>query len=241
MGTKVFAHRGASGYAPENTLEAFQLAVEQGADGVELDVHLSRDHQLIVTHDERIDRVSDGSGLVCSMTLKDIKKQLFNKPHPEYTQARAPTLEEVIDLLSPTGLRINIELKNSRIPYEGLEEKCIQLVEKTGMGDRVIYSSFNHYSLQLIKQINPKAVCGLLYDCCFIRPADYLKTAGLDAMHPHYSDLLINPEAYRRVQDQGGLVHVWTVNDDRDMRKVVDQGADILITNYPDRARVVVG
>ena len=241
MKTLIYAHRGASGYAPENTLDAFQLAAEQGADGVELDVHLSRDRQLIVTHDERIDRVSDGSGLISSMTLKDIKMHLFNLTHPEYTQAKAPTLEEVIDLLKPTGLKINIELKNSRLPYIGMEEICLNLVEKTGMSERIIYSSFNHYSLQIIKRINPKAVCGLLYDCCLFKPAEYLSKTGMDALHPHYSALLMNPEEYQQAKEQGGLVNVWTVNDDRDMRKVLDFGADILITNYPDRARVVAG
>lgn len=241
MGTMIFAHRGASGYAPENTLEAFQLAAEQGADGVELDIQLSRDHQLIVSHDERIDRVSDGSGLICAMTLKEIKSHLFNLTHPEYSQAKAPTLDEVIDLLKPTGLRINIELKNSRLPYAGMEEKCLDLIEKRGMSERVIYSSFNHYSLRTIKQINPNAVCGLLYACCLIKPAEYLSRTGMDAMHTHYSDLLMNPDAYHEVQEQGGLVNVWTVNDDRVMRNVMDFGADIFITDYPDRARAAAG
>ncbi|HSL86111.1 MAG TPA: glycerophosphodiester phosphodiesterase [Bacteroidales bacterium] len=241
MKTAVFAHRGASGYAPENTLEAFQLAVEQKSDGVELDVHLTRDQQIIVTHDERIDRVSDGTGLITMMTVKEIKKYLFNKPHPEYLEARAPLLEEVLELLKPTGLSINIELKNSRIPYEGLENKCIDLVEKFGMSRRILYSSFNHHSLRLLKQIDPSLPCGLLYDCCLIDPADYLKMTGMEALHPHYLDLLLNPDGYVQARKSAGLVHVWTVNDDRDMRKVMDADADILITNYPDRAVAVRG
>jgi glycerophosphoryl diester phosphodiesterase len=95
--------------------------------------------------------------------------------------------------------------------------------------------------MQLIKRLNPEAVCGLLYDCCLIQPADYLKLTGMDALHPHYSDLLLYPEAYEEAQQQCGLVHVWTVNDEREMRKVFDAGADILITNYPDRAKAVAG
>lgn len=238
---RIFAHRGASGYAPENTLEAFSLAVQQQADGVELDVHLTRDQQVIVTHDERIDRVSDGSGLIVQMTVKDIKKHLFNKPHPEYEDARAPLLEEVLELLKPTSLHINIELKNGRIPYDGMEGKCLNLVEKAGMQDRVIYSSFNHHSMMLLKKMNPQAACGLLYDCCLLDPAGYLNLSGLDALHPHFADFLMNPDAYRKARQQGGLVHVWTVNDDRDMRRVMDADADILITNYPDRAVAVRG
>lgn len=238
---KIFAHRGASGYAPENTLEAFALAIEQEADGVELDIHLTRDNQILVTHDERIDRVSDGTGLVSMLSLKDIKKHLFNKPHPQYKEARAPLLEEVLELLLPTDLVINIELKNSRLPYHGMEQKTVDLVAKMGMEQRVIYSSFNHHSMLRLKAIAPEAVCGLLYDCSLLNPAEYLKQTGLAALHPHYSDLLQNPEGYQEVKKQGGLVHVWTVNDDRHMRQVMDAGADILITNYPDRARAVRG
>ncbi len=241
MDTLVYAHRGASGYAPENTLEAFRLAVEQGAHGVELDVHLTRDKELLVTHDERIDRVSDGSGLVGSLTLKEIKKHLFNRLHPEYEKATAPTLEEVLELLGPAGLMVNIELKNSRVPYPGLEERCVSLVDRLGLSERVVYSSFNHYSMGLIRRINPGAVCGLLYDCFLLNPDEYLQRSGMQALHPHYLDLLINPEPYARAQLAGGRVNVWTVNDDRDVRRVADAGADVLITNYPDRALAVLG
>lgn len=239
MKTRIYAHRGASGYAPENTLEAFSLAMEQGADGVELDIHLTRDQQLIVTHDERIDRVSNGTGLVSMLSVKDVKKHLFNRPHPEYREARAPLLEEVLELLKPGRMGINIELKNSYIPYEGMEEKCLELVAKMGMEDRIIYSSFNHHSMIYLKSLFSCAVCGLLYDCSLLNPADYLKLSGTDALHPHYSDLLLNKGEYDLVLQQGGLVHVWTVNDDRAMRKVMDAGADILITNFPDRALAV--
>lgn len=239
MKTLVYAHRGASGYAPENTLEAFDLAIQQQAEGIELDVHLTRDHQVLVAHDELIDRVSDGTGMICKLSVKDIKKFLFNRTHPEYDQARAPLLEEVLDLIKPTGLGINIEFKNSRIPYEGLENKCHELVVKAGMEDRIIYSSFNHHSLQRMKRIDSRAVCGLLYDCCLFDPADYLRKAGVEAMHPRFWDVLLNPEDYERVRQQGGKTHVWTVNDDREMRKVFDAGVDIMITNYPDRALAV--
>lgn len=239
MAIRIFGHRGASGYAPENTMEAFQLAIKQGADGVELDVQLTRDLVVIVAHDETIDRVSDGSGLIASLTLKEIKKFTFNATHPEYREAKAPTLEEVLSLFSGTGLLINIELKNSRLPYPGLEEKCISMVERMGMANQVLYSSFNHHSVRKIKQINPSAAFGLLYDCCLISPGEYAKNCGADALHPQYLDMILNPEPYAQAQRQGLKVNVWTVNDDRDMRRVIDLNADILITNYPDRARAV--
>lgn len=125
MKSKVWAHRGASAYAPENTLEAFRLGAEQGADGVELDVQLSKDGQLVVIHDETIDRVSDGHGYVRDYTLEELKKFVFNKTHPEYADARIPTLGEVYDLLKPLGLEINVEIKTGIYFTPVLKKSCI--------------------------------------------------------------------------------------------------------------------
>ena len=105
--TKVWAHRGASGYAPENTLDAFQKAVEMGADGIELDVQMTKDSELVVIHDETIDRVSNGKGWVKDYTYEELKKINFNKTHLEYTKEEIPTLEQVYRLIKPTNLTIN--------------------------------------------------------------------------------------------------------------------------------------
>lgn len=236
MSVLICGHRGASGYAPENTLEAFSLAIELKADAVELDVHLSRDGELIVAHDERVDRVSNGTGLICMMSLKDLKRLDFNSLHPEYAAAKAPTLKEVFELIKPSGSSINVELKNSRIRYEGLEEKCLDLAAELGMEDRVLYSSFNHHSMLKIKRFNASAKCGLLYDCCLIEPWDYAKRLGMDAIHPHYSELLLNPDEGEASRKMGLMINTWTVNDERDMKKLVENGANMIITNYPDRA-----
>lgn len=241
MKTLVYGHRGASAYAPENTLEAFQLAVDQGADGVELDVHLTRDGELIVAHDERLERVSNGTGRLLDLTLSEIKKFNFNKVHPEYADAKAPTLREVFELLLPTRLHINVELKNSILPYQGLEEKCLDLAAAMGMEDRIIYSSFNHYSLIRVKKLKADAVCGLLYDCCLINPWDYAARLGMEAIHPSLAELSMVPDECEKAHALGLMVNTWTVNDERSMRMVVEAGADILITNYPDRARVITG
>lgn len=234
--TQIFGHRGASGYAPENTLEAFELAANMGAEGVELDVHLSRDGVLVVAHDERIDRVSDGIGRICDMTLKELKKHTFNATHPNYQGAKMPTLEEVLALLAPTGMHVNIELKNSVYPYTGMEEQCLRLVEEMGFEERVIYSSFNHLSMVRLKHMAPKAVCGLLYDCCMVAPWEYARNLGVDALHPSYPELMFTPDACDMAHEQGLLVNTWTVNDERSMNMVYRAGADILITNFPDRA-----
>ena len=153
--TTIYAHRGASAYAPENTLEAFRLAAEMGAHGVELDVHVCKSGELVVIHDETVDRVADGTGTVAEMTLAELKALNVSKPIPGYKPTTIPTLEEVYELLKPTGLHVNVELKTGYVDYPTLVEKCVALAEKMGMTDRVLYSSFNHRTLLEVKAINP--------------------------------------------------------------------------------------
>ena len=164
MKTKVWAHRGASAYAPENTLEAFQLAVTQQADGVELDVQMTKDEKLVVIHDETIDRTSGGHGRVMDYTLAELKKMKFNRTHPEYADATIPTLAEVYELLKPAGLEINVEIKTGIIFYPEIEERLYRLELEMGMEGKIIYSSFNHYSAMKMKELNPdqKRVLGEL-------------------------------------------------------------------------------
>jgi len=231
---KVYGHRGASGYAPENTLEAFELAAKMGADGVELDVHIAKDGELVVAHDEKIDRVANGTGLICDYTTAELKKFRFNKTHPEYENATIPTLREVYELLKPYGLHINAELKNSVIYYPQLEEKCIKLADELGMTDRVLYSSFNHYSMMHVKEIDASLPVGLLYEATLINPWDYAHKLGANAIHPHFTELQVPGEA-EKVHALGMQVNVWTVNEEEDIRMCLKAGADILIGNYPDR------
>ncbi|MDD3410609.1 MAG: glycerophosphodiester phosphodiesterase [Eubacteriales bacterium] len=231
----IYGHRGASGYAPENTLEAFELAAKMGAAGVELDTHITRDGEVVVTHDERIDRVSSGSGLVKDYTLKELKGFKFNKTHPEYVNATIPTLREVYELLAPLGLSVNVELKNSCIFYPQLEEKCIEIAAQCGMTDRVLYSSFNHYSLMHVKEIAPELPCGLLYDATLYHAWEYAHRLGVNALHPKYTELLIADEC-EKAHALGLEVNPWTVNDEDTLRMVISAGADRIITNFPDRA-----
>lgn len=235
MSQFIYGHRGASGYAPENTLEAFELAAKQGAAGVELDVHLSSDGQVVVAHDETINRVSNGVGYIRDMTLAELKQYRYNKSHPEYINATIPTLREVYDLLKPYGLYVNVELKNSVFDYIGLERKCIEIAKAAGMTDKIIYSSFNHYSLLRVKQLEPNAKCGLLYACWMVKPWDYAKSLGLDAIHPHFSELQVAGEC-DNAHMLGIEVNPWTVNDEADLKMVIAAGADRIITNFPDRA-----
>ena len=236
MYQKIYAHRGASGYAPENTLEAFEKAAQMGAHGVELDIHISKDGELVVAHDERIDRVSNGTGLICEMTVNELKQFNFNKTHPEYLWTSMPTLKEVFELLRPTGLSINIEMKNSIIDYPSLEQKAIDLAAKEGMLDRVLFSSFNHHSLLRVKEINPGLPCGLLYEANLVNPWAYAVALGVDAIHPHYSEVLVTRGECALAHQAGIAVNVWTVNEEADIKAVLAEGTDIVITNYPDIA-----
>ena len=232
---QIYAHRGASGDAPENTLEAFELAVRQGAAGVELDVHLSRDGELVVAHDETVDRVSDGHGRLCDMTVCELKRLRFNRTHPEYAHATLPTLREVFELLRPTGLAVNVELKNSCIDYPGLERRCVELAAELDMTDRVLYSSFNHYSLLRVKALDAALPVGLLYEGTMVEPWRYAKALGADALHPHFTQLQA-PNVTADAHAQGVRVNVWTPNAQEDIRFALEAGADIVITNYPERA-----
>lgn len=141
---KVWAHRGASGYAPENTMDAFRKAIEMKADGIELDVHLTKDGEVVVIHDEVLDRVSDGTGRVQDFTCNELKKFNFNKLHPEYKEEEIPTLEEVYQLIKPTDLTINVEMKTGNTFYPGMEDKVLELTKKYDMMDRIIVSLYDN-------------------------------------------------------------------------------------------------
>lgn len=233
--TKIWAHRGASGYAPENTLEAFGLAVEQKADGVELDVQLTKDDKIVVIHDERLERVSGQRGFVKDFALEELKALNVSRPIEEYRETKIPTLEEVYDLLKGTGLTINVEIKSSLIWYPEIERKTIELTRRMGMEDKVLYSSFNHYSLRKIKEIAPEAKTGILYSDVLCDIVDYCKNVGADALHPAYMHRYMD-SVWEEYQNSGIPFHIWTVNEEEDMRFFFEHGVDAIITNYPDKA-----
>lgn len=233
--TKIFAHRGASAYAPENTVEAFALAMEQGADGIELDVQMTKDGQVVVIHDETIDRVSDGTGAVRDYTLEELKKFHFSNHMENYENAVIPTLKEVLDLIKSSNMLLNIELKTGIYWYPNLEEKTMELVKESGMEDRVIYSSFNHYSIKKILELNPHAECAFLYSDVILNVDKYAKNAGVCGLHPAVYHLKM-AEFLKEYQESGLKVRVWTVNKKEDMEKFIKEDLEAVITNYPDKA-----
>ena len=233
--TKIYAHRGASGYAPENTLEAFKLAIKQGSEGIELDVQLTKDGEVVVIHDETIDRVSNKTGFVKDYTLAELREFSFDNNIEGYKNTKIPTLKEVLELLKPTNLMLNIELKTSIIWYENIEEKVLKLVYDADMRDRVIYSSFNHYSIKKIKNLDEKANTALLFGDVILYTVNYIKNANIPAIHPPVYQLKMDNFLDEYI-NSGLDIRVWTVNNPDDMQSLINKNIDAIITNYPDIA-----
>ena len=161
---KIWAHRGCSQRYPENTLLAFERAAEiKGLEGIELDIQLTKDGHMVVIHDERVDRTTDGIGEVRQYTLAELKKLRIDAGNGKYEQI--PTMEEVLDLLGDklkSGLRLNIELKNSVFPYEGMEEKIVDLMHQRDLEKQIVFSTFYAKSLQRIRKLDPNVELGIL-------------------------------------------------------------------------------
>lgn len=236
MKTTIQAHRGASAVCPENTLEAFSKAIEQKADGIELDVHLTKDGEIVVAHDSRLERVSDGTGFIGDHTLADLKKLSFSKLFPDHKPCRIPLLSEVFALVKPSALTVNIELKTTERLYPGLADKLVTLAKEFKMEDRVLYSSFNHYSLMEIKQFEPAAKTGLLYELGMVDPWVYAKYTKAAAVHPYFFVIAALPETVQRCHENGIMVNVWTVDDPDMIKLMLKCGVDSIITNRADRA-----
>lgn len=238
--TAIWGHRGALHFAPENTLTAFQMAADMGADGVELDIQLTKDGEIVVIHDETIDRVSDGCGYVRDYKLAELKRFNFNKrgiTPPAFMEI--PTLAEVLELLKPTRLSINIELKTSVIFYENIERDALALVERAGMSDRVIWSSFNHYSVACVRAFDPGANTALLSSGVIVTGEQCEKT-GTRALHLSINHLRC-PGLMEDCRARGVAVRPWTVDEPADLRFAAEAGVDAVITNRIDLAKEWVG
>ena len=237
----VWAHRGASAFAPENTYLSFEKAVEQGADGIELDIQLTRDDRIVVIHDETLDRTSTGTGWVKDHTLSQLRTYSYSyaKKFPDAHHEDIPTMEEVFELIRPTNLTINIELKTGVVFYPDLEGKILRMTKDFGMEERVIYSSFNHYTIQKIHLMNPQAKVGLLYSDGYIDMPSYGRRIGASALHPAFYNLQY-PNYMQDCAANGLDVNVWTINKTDYMKTCVKMGVHAIITNYPARAKKVI-
>lgn len=239
MPSLIWAHRGANRSAPENTLPAFEQAIRQGADGIEIDVQRTSDGQLVVVHDEQLLRLTGQSGWVHQMTLEQLRQRNFAFHYGNYLVTPVPLLKEVLDLLKSTNLTLNIELKNGVVLTPDLEQQVMDQVRDFAMADRVIYSSFNHYSMRLIRQLQPGAACGLLYECGLVDPWIYANRVGATAIHPYFGSLQI-PGLITDCRKAGIDVNVWTVDDPDIIRRCAQLEVHAIITNVPDLARKII-
>jgi glycerophosphoryl diester phosphodiesterase len=232
--TLTFAHRGASATAPENTLAAFELAVEHGADGIEFDIQLTRDGVPIICHDFSVDKTTDHQGKVSDFALSEIKEMDAGAWFgPEFAGERIPTLDELIDAVGHR-LLLNLELKTAAVKANGLEEAVAVIIRQSDLYDRIIVSSFNPLALRRLHRLDPRIDLGLLYA---LNMPHYLRNAwarhliDCQAMHPHYE--MVDERYMRWAREHGYRVNVWTVDDPDVMHRLIALGVDVVITNTP--------
>ena len=232
--TKIFAHRGSKATHPENTLASFKEAVRVGSDGIELDVHLTKDGHLVVIHDETVDRTTNGTGEIRNLTLAEIKAMDAGSWfHNKYAGEKIPTLEEVLLLLTELGFngQLNIELKTDVIQYKGLVEKCLALQSAKDWPFAIVYSSFNPYTLVELKEANPSQEIGLLFESK--EWAD--KGDAMLEKESYHPDLKLLDWAIEWNRNQLPL-RVWTVNEDTDINRCFELLIEAIFTDYPEKA-----
>ena len=230
---RIYAHRGNSSVYPENTMISFRSAVELGADGIETDIHLTKDGILVITPDEEISRVSDGTGMVKDLTYEELLKFDFGLWKDEkFRGEKIPRLDDLLDLLEGTEMILNIEIKMGFVLYPGIEEKLLETIRLRGFMDRVIFSSFNHYSLARLKSLDGSAKVAPLYEEGIFEPYNYARTFGADYIHPYYKS--VDQSIIEECHKKGIGVNLWTVND-KDVAKYLESiGVEGIITDYPE-------
>lgn len=235
----IIAHRGASRQAPENTMAAFKRALELGTGGIELDVHLSTDGHLMVTHDEQVDRTSNGKGLVRDKSSGELRELDFGSWFsPEFKDEKIPELEEVLQLIAGWDGLLNIEIKNGPIFYPGIEQAVADAVKKYNISQRTIISSFNHYSLVEIRKLMPEIKTAPLYMAGLYEPWEYARSMGACAIHPLFYNIV--PEVMKGCKTNGILVNPFTVDQPEHIKAMISAGVDGIITNVPDIALKIV-
>lgn len=246
------AHRGYSGKFDENTMIAFKKAIEYGADGIETDIQLSKDGVPVIIHDETLNRTTNGQGLVKDFTFDELKvfrtksvgqvKELKKDVESNYTLEEIehfknndgeeiPALEELLKLVAESDLKLlNLELKNSIVEYEGMEEKVLDMISKYDLKDRVIISTFNHLSLVKVRKLDSEIKLGALTETTLANVPRYLNDIQVQCYHPYFPSIL-NEEYMKEIKSGGIMVNPYTINTKDHMLKVIKAGVDCIITN----------
>ncbi len=238
----IFAHRGACAHAPENTLAAFELALAQGADGIELDVKLSADGHVVVIHDAMVDRTTGEHGRVKDLSLAELRTFDAGSFFAEkFRGEKIPTLEEVFETLGNRTF-INVELTNYNTPRDHLVESVCMLIKRFSLQKRVLFSSFFASNLSRARDFLPDVPRGLLAFGGLL--GAWARSFGFafgkyQALHPNLKD--VTPQQVQRVHRLGRRVHVWTVNAAEEMRRLFGWGVDAIITDDPQAAVQIRG
>lgn len=235
---QVLAHRGASAYAPENTLAAFRLAIEQRADWLEMDVQQTKDGRLVVFHDLRVERTTNGSGPLRDLTLAEVQQLDAGRWYsPGFAGERVPTFEEVVALAREAGIRIFPEVKDPRL-YPGIEERVAAVITANGYEDSTIVQSFDMTSLQRLRQVNPRLKLAALYTAT--NPLRSDPPAGVTVVGPPWELINVEPTLVRDAHASGRQVVVWSVDNPLPVRALLEARVDGIITSRPDVVRAIL-
>lgn len=227
----MIAHRGASAYAPENTLSSFLLAIAQGCDAIELDVHLTKDQKLVVFHNEELANTTNGKGIIGEMTAYELRQLDAGAWfHHDFTGEKIPFLDEVVDLVPP-HIMINVELKNIPSYYIGIEEAVVDLVRKKNAFERIVVSSFDHQCLLKVKELEPRLKIGLLYQNNLYSHIGYATQIQIPiySLHPQYE--CIKKSDIQLAVENNLHVFPWTVNHEQEMKKLIKCGVSGIMTD----------
>ena len=236
MQCRNYAHRGFSGNYPENTMLAFEKALEAGCEGMEFDVHLTKDQELVIVHDERIDRTSDRQGFVKDLTYKELCQADFSyRWKGQVPFQKIPTLQEYFELVQNRDILNNIELKTGIFEYPGIEKAVYDLIKAYHMEEKVVISSFNHHSVMRMKALDPHLICGFLSDTWILDTGAYVERYGVEAYHPAY--YMLTDKETADLKAYGRQINTWTVNQPEDIRRMIALQVDGIIGNYPDRIK----
>ena len=230
---KNFAHRGFCGKYPENTMLAFRKALEAGVDGIELDVQLTKDGHPVIIHDETVNRTTNGTGTVASYLLEDLQKLDASSVFAGQMGFNPiPTLREYFELVKDTQILTNIELKTGVNQYPGIEAKVLELIREFNLEDRIIISSFNHFSVMRMKEMAPELKYGFLSDTWILDAGAYTKARDVECYHPSVN--MMTQEIVDELKANGRIINVWTVNKEEQIRDLYHKGIDCVIGNFPD-------
>lgn len=239
--TLIIAHRGASAYAPENTIAAFQKAVELNADAIELDAKLTLDGEIVVIHDQTLERTTNGKGLVKNSTIEELRKLDAGSFFAEEFQGeKIPTLREVLENFSDK-LMINIELTNYNSIFDGLAKKTALLVKELGIQKSIFFSSFHPINLIISKKILPEIPVALLAipgKAGWVSRSSLMRWVSPNLIHPYFKD--VDKTYIEKQHRQKRKVNIWTINDPDEMEKFVRAKIDGLITDDPIAGRKII-